>query len=259
VGMLYSMGILNGSYDTNVQEAIAEWYTRRPDRCERSNRYFILELRERPRFHAEVLAQLASTHHLIGTILVKGEPRLAIYETGVQVGVTPWEYDTNDYLAPFDRSTAFEAVKLDTPAILPQPEVVLNYQMGDTFVVEGYTVEQPTRQIGDFVHLTVYWRAIEKTGADFTAFTHLISTTDNQLYGQVDRRPGCTLRPTYQWDEGRQVVDHYQIPIAENAPSGNYVVRFGLYDSVTFQRLPLFNAHQEPMGDAVQTEGLLLE
>ncbi len=261
VGMLYASGILNGSYDTNVQEAIAEWYTRRPDRCERANRYFILELRERPRFHDEILTRLAATHQLIGTISVRGEPRLAVYEAGVpeDVDVIPWQYETGDYIAPFDGSTGFEGVKLDTPAILPQPEVVLNFQMGDNFVVEGYTVEQPTRQIGDFVHLTVYWRAIEKTGADFTAFTHLISTADQQLYGQVDRRPGCTLRPTYQWDAGRQVVDHYLIPIAGNAPSGNYVVRFGLYDSVTFQRLPLLNAQQQTMGDAVETEVLTLE
>lgn len=259
VGMLYSMGILNGTYETNVQEAIAEWYIRRPERCERTFRYYFLELRERPRFQEEVLAQLAATHHHAGTILVRGEPRLAVYESGVGDNGTPWEYETTEMISAFDSGSHADAIRLDTPAILPQPEVRLDLQMGENFVVEGYTIRQPARQIGDFVHLTVYWRTLEKTGADFTTFTHLISKDDQQLYGQVDRRPGCTLRSTYQWETGREVVDHYEIPIADNAPAGTYIVRFGLYDSATLQRLPVQSATGEPIGDVIETEMFTLE
>ena len=120
----------------------------------------------------------------------------------------------------------------------------LDVDFADGIRLVGYDVETESPQPGGIVYLTLYWQAQEPVAQKYKVFTHLLGEVynidnDNFLWGQQDNEPVNNSRPTTTWRSGEIIVDSYAIPIAAQAPPGNYQIEIGLYDPATGARLPL--------------------
>jgi hypothetical protein len=89
---------------------------------------------------------------------------------------------------------------------------------------------------GAMISETLRWRALTPPSGDYTVFVHLIGP-DGKLWGQVDSPPLGGSFPTGGWTAGEELVDRYNLPVAAEAPSGQYQVQVGLYRPTTGQRL----------------------
>ena len=85
---------------------------------------------------------------------------------------------------------------------------------------------------------------------------HLVGTVwnpalDSLLWGQVDRLPLEGNLPTDAWTPGRLVPDRYALPVDPNAPPGTYSLAVGLYDALSGERLPVYDAEGGLAGDQI--------
>jgi hypothetical protein len=63
-------------------------------------------------------------------------------------------------------------------------------------------------------------------------------------------------RLTTDWQAGEVIVDPYRVPLAADAPAGEYSVHVGLYLLETLERLPVLNTAGQPLDDKVIVGGL---
>ena len=102
----------------------------------------------------------------------------------------------------------------------------------------GYDMPQTVVEPGGVVELTLYWQALGPIQTRYKVFTHLLgetynATTDNFLWGQQDNEPVNGQEPVTMWVSGAIIADPYSIPIAADAPPGQYHVEVGMYRSVS--------------------------
>jgi len=140
--------------------------------------------------------------------------------------------------------------KLGTVKVRPLPRIFLrptfshpaDATLESVAKLIGYDVEPEGKAAsGGKLHLTLYWQAIGEPEQNYTVFTHLVGP-DGKIWGQKDNPPVRGTRPTTTWVKGEYIADEYLIPISPDAPSGEYVLYIGMYDPVSGQRLPAFDA-----------------
>jgi hypothetical protein len=129
----------------------------------------------------------------------------------------------------------------------PRPQIEIDADFNGQATLVGFDVLNPKStpegavqnlKSGDILAAQLYWRAEAEFDQNYTAFIHLIGP-DGLLYGQVDQPPGAGTFPTTGWLPGEYITDAYTIPIAPNAPPGDYQIEIGMYNSDTGQRLPV--------------------
>jgi uncharacterized membrane protein len=133
-----------------------------------------------------------------------------------------------------------------TPAI----QHPLEANLDDQVKFLGYDLDDTSAKPGGNLHLTLYWQALTEIDESYTVFTHLLAG-DNRIWGQKDSTPGGGTRPTTNWVQGEVIMDKYDIPIQDNAPSGQYILEIGMYQLKTGQRLPIVNDEGQVVGDRV--------
>jgi len=79
----------------------------------------------------------------------------------------------------------------------------------------------------------------------YTVFTHLLDAR-GEMRGQQDNMPQQGQLPTTCWQSGEFVTDVYDIPLAEDAPPGEYTVEVGMYYLPTGERLPVSGVPGQP-------------
>jgi len=126
---------------------------------------------------------------------------------------------------------------------------------GKTIRLLGYRLdgESDGRLIvrpGDTLTLTLYWQAIARPERSYTVFTHLLDA-GGQIRGQQDSLPGAGTLPTRSWLPGEVLTDTYSLPVALDAPAGEYRLEVGFYEADGGARLPVFDAAGQPAGDRV--------
>jgi hypothetical protein len=131
----------------------------------------------------------------------------------------------------------------------------LDLNLGEHIRLLGYDLPRTVAQPGGVVELTLYWQALEPITARYKVFTHLLgetynAATDNFLWGQQDNEPLNAQLPTTVWVPGAIVADSYNIPVAADAPSGQYSIELGMYGLVDGARLPVL-ANGAVVGDHV--------
>lgn len=131
-----------------------------------------------------------------------------------------------------------------------------DYRLGDAITLRGYDL--PRREVapGDVVELTLYWQTRDALPTRYKVFTHLLGETFNAaggnfLWGQQDNEPGGGQALTTLWTPGTIIADTYRIPVAPDAPPGEYTLEVGMYGLVDIARLPVFDAAGRPSGDAI--------
>ena len=270
VGMLYAEGALDGAFDTNGRDAVGDWYTRGAAYCPRDHKYFIYSQAVEPA-EADGLdllqQELEEEYGLWGRVLVNGEPRLHIYERGLTTGI-PRDFADEEYENAFDRLLSganFERAGSIAPALARQTiqhKTDFLFGSGDVGSVSstehdselalvGFSLERETVAPGDELEVTLYWRSRGPTALPYTVFNQLIDRTDNHKVGQRDGEPVCNRMPTTTWLPGDLIADRYRIAIAADARPGKYTWLMGVYARESGQRLPIFTADGNELGDAL--------
>ncbi len=120
--------------------------------------------------------------------------------------------------------------------VMPKTAVSLDYQLGETIQLQGYEMQTMPHEL----HLTLYWKAIQRPMEDYSAFAHLIGG-DSTLLAQSDSLPQQGNLPTWCWVPGEIVADKRILPLnnAQAVAPADRVIGIGLYDWRTGVRLPI--------------------
>ncbi len=117
----------------------------------------------------------------------------------------------------------------------------LDLTLGGSVHLRGFDLDRTQTTPGDALSLTLYWQGDGPTDLDYTVFVHLLGP-DGRPHGQVDRFPGGGAAPTTSWAPGQVIVDALSLPVADDAPAGDYHIAVGLYDVASGGRLPVTDA-----------------
>ena len=105
---------------------------------------------------------------------------------------------------------------------------------------------------GDWIDLTLTWRALAPIEESYTVFVHL-SDLSNRVWAQHDYTPLGGAFPTHlwipKWLPGQVVWDPYRLIVPEDAPPGDYLIEVGMYGMTSIQRIPHFDPEGDLTGD----------
>ncbi|MCL4238513.1 MAG: glycosyltransferase family 39 protein [Anaerolineae bacterium] len=132
-----------------------------------------------------------------------------------------------------------------------QPEEVL---FGDWARLVGHDLGNLKWQRGQRIVLTLYWQptAAAPPPRDYSVYVHLL-TPDGTLLRAFDGEPAGDTYPTRFWRPGESLLDYRILRVPEDIPPGPAILRIGLYDPLTHERLPV------TVGGAPAGDGLTIE
>ena len=132
-----------------------------------------------------------------------------------------------------------------------------DYLLGDLIRLRGYTLLTPQPRSGEIVQLILVWEAVVPIERRYKVFVHVVDSRGN-IVGQRDSEPGDGRRLTSGWQPGESVVDNYGILVQAATPPGSHLLRVGLYDLETGQRLGAW-LDGRTLGDAIDVAPLDIE
>lgn len=232
IGTLYADGILRGSYDSNENPQITWWYTRGALRCTADPRYFIIadlvqDEIEPPR------RRIAAEYDQVGTVLVRGQPRIRVFEQSPPRGPSGWQRNSEDMSPVFDRLLSFP---LADPGVWARGPVSplradVSVSFGDVARFEGYELFAERPDPGGVVRVDLFWTPF--VGGE--RYVPALRVGDAPTVGDGDG-PGCDKsRAWLEWEQGRPFAQRLSVPIRENAAPGRYPILIRLVDTATGQ------------------------
>ena len=252
VNQLYAAGTLQGSYVSNVRHWIPEWYIHNAIYCENDPEVVLIERLERLDEQVELHELMGDAYSLWGIIQAYNEPRLEIYRRqpapAAVVQLTAPLSVTAPYTIPFEIASA---------ELLP-PTTPVAYRFGDQLELIGYRLPTTTSRLGGQLPLVLVWRGLPTLGRNYTFFAQLLDANQRKS-GQLDTALSCNAGPTSEWAVGETMPGYYQIPIFPTESAGVYQLVIGLYDSQSVERLPLYTANGEALGDALPLAEITIE
>lgn len=122
----------------------------------------------------------------------------------------------------------------------PPVQIPARANFGNLITFGGATVSEflPAGSGGLAANIRLIWQARRPIPRPYTTFVHLVDES-GQIWGQADRQPGDGRWPTNTWDKGEWIIDEFQLLLKSGAPAGAYTLLVGVYDSQTFERLPV--------------------
>ena len=120
-------------------------------------------------------------------------------------------------------------------------------RLGDAIMLRGYALDAPV-VAGDDLRLTLYWQANERITEPYKVFVHLVDDA-GRIVAQADSIPTLAgdAAPTESWRKGEVIVDTHAVTVPA---AGRYRVLTGLYDPVSGERLPVWDAAGQPVDGA---------
>ncbi|MFQ6014166.1 MAG: 6-pyruvoyl-tetrahydropterin synthase-related protein [Anaerolineae bacterium] len=122
------------------------------------------------------------------------------------------------------------------------PDKVLGVQnpkrinLDDEVLFLGYDLAQGSVRQGESLRLTLYWKALHPLNADYSSFVHLDSPLDGTAQAlSNNQQPGGIA--TFSWLPTLYTRDPHILSIPVDTPPGQYLLRAGLYDVYTDERL----------------------
>ncbi|MGC9468644.1 MAG: ArnT family glycosyltransferase [Anaerolineae bacterium] len=237
VEQLFATGKLEGTYASNEEPEITIWYVRSGSRtmCGQPDVYVVAE-----DVQDEIAidwAEVERDYVLLAEILVGERPRIRIYVPRTRAGREPLRLYAGDYVADFDDGTTVAAYAVkDIPASLDSfTEVERDFDQVARLI--GYQIEPERPEAGDQLRVTLFWKALSSPERNYQVFTHLVQ--GDEILGQDDGAPACAFAPTSLWEQGEIVRDERIIELQPNWPAGEAQLYVGMYDLLTFVRLPV--------------------
>ncbi len=133
--------------------------------------------------------------------------------------------------------------RMDAPGFA----IPISATLGGEVQLVGATIT-PTQEA---LRVELVWRALVDPERRAQVFVHLLDA-DSQLVAQLDGAPADGY-PLNQWAAGEYVVDRRTLPLSADLPSGEYTVVAGLYDELSLERWPVYDAAgQRAPDDAVR-------
>jgi 4-amino-4-deoxy-L-arabinose transferase-like glycosyltransferase len=128
----------------------------------------------------------------------------------------------------------------------PRAQNATQYMFGKQIALVGFNLAKAAES-AQGLNLTLYWKRIAPMTTDYIVFVHLLDS-NGKIVAQKDQQPANGDNPTSLWDEGEVVIDSYAL----TAPTrGMYQIEAGLYRADTGERLPVFDAKGNALGDHV--------
>jgi hypothetical protein len=140
---------------------------------------------------------------------------------------------------------------------VPRPETAPEYHalkvefeqgiqlLGSFVTVNGDPLDRQP-QAGEWLRVTLFWTTSAPLTADYTVFVHAIDSS-GRIVAQEDSRPRHNALPTSSWQARQIVLDAHEFQLPEASAFDSLVIRIGLYDPVSGQRLKVM-----PTGDSVE-------
>ncbi|MEM9776973.1 MAG: glycosyltransferase family 39 protein, partial [Chloroflexota bacterium] len=193
VNYLFSTGELSGSYDTNEETDITNYYMRSGLRltCATPDIYIVAEnvFDVVPLRYDQIEANYSPTR----VLTVQGAPKITVYERSEAVSGEPIVQemtiggrDAQRIMRPEYVARLSGALTTDTE--LPEFEPV-SAQMGNFAQLKGYEINTTNAVPGGFIDLVLYWQADGSSEINYQTFTHLHD--GETMQGQLDGRPQC--------------------------------------------------------------------
>jgi hypothetical protein len=111
----------------------------------------------------------------------------------------------------------------------------------------GYNLQQGIAAPGESFHLELYWRALKDINANYSVFTHLLSS-DGERIAQMDSWRQRGESPTSTWQLGTMIAGEYELMVRKTKP-GTYHIHVGLYLPEILRRLWVVDASHQPQSD----------
>jgi len=174
----------------------------------------------------------------------------------------PIEAETADgdyhlYVGVKDENELLREVELGTILVsqrerayeVPQMGHELGWRLGEGITLLGYDVDERAKA-EQTLTLILYWQCAREMDESYTVFTHLLDE-NNAIRGQSDSLPAAGEAPTTTWIEGEVITDPHEIVADTQGHAGRYVLEVGMYDLQTGERLPVYDAQHNPVGDRI--------
>ena len=124
---------------------------------------------------------------------------------------------------------------------MPSSAEKTNHNFEGKIELAGYDIASQTIEQNSELILKLYWRKIAPLDKDLAVFVHLTTEKPWEIFGQKDKQPWDGEYPTSRWQLNEIITDEYKIALPQDIQPGNYVLRIGLYDPLTGERLLLTN------------------
>jgi len=132
--------------------------------------------------------------------------------------------------------------------------VTIQANLGDVILLEQAELLQSILQRGDLLEVSLRWRALTAISNRYIVFVHVLGP-NGELVAQDDVAPLQGARPTDTWTAETTLWDRHQINLPQDAPTGTYQVRVGMYpEGQPGQRLRVVN----PGEASVQDDSILI-
>ncbi len=123
-----------------------------------------------------------------------------------------------------------------------RPTIVAGADTEDGLRLQGYDLlpaaESPT--------LRLFWQTGDAVANDWIPYIHMTDTQGN-LVAQFDGPALAGLQPTSRWHSNAVYIDNRQLNLPAELAPGSYLLRIGLYDFKSGERLPF-----QPSADGIQ-------
>jgi len=174
-----------------------------------------------------------------------------------------------------ETTVSLTTIQVDAPRF-PPPIETMNSALGNfggRMLLTGSTVriggrasrvpwDAPlTAHAGEAVRVTLHWQCLRRMDDNYKIFVQFVGLglfnprTQGPLWGQHDFWPVGGAFPTHlwipKWVEGQRVADTHDFVIDPAAPSGDYLIAVGVYDTVGERRLGTLDAQGNMEGDWV--------
>ncbi len=113
----------------------------------------------------------------------------------------------------------------------------------------GYDLSSTTITSGQTLDLTLYWQARQLLITNYSALTQLVDEQQHLYSGQDNLHPGNL--PTTRWKLWGFVRDVHAVQVPPGTPPGDYFLVVGLYDPVTWARLPVVEGSDPGWSDVI--------
>lgn len=143
------------------------------------------------------------------------------------------------------------------PPLLDVAEIaairLLNWRMGNLADLLAVETSPQTARAGEALPITVCWRPLAQSDADYAIFVHLVGP-QNQVVARRQTFPGLGSYPTSVWQGNRPFCDVIRLEVpADLAETLRYQVEVGLIAPETGERLPVWDENRRPINAAFAT------
>ncbi len=145
------------------------------------------------------------------------------------------------------RSPAGQVIGVEHPA---------HVNLDDKVLFLGYDLASDTVRQGEALHLRLYWQALHPLEKNYSSFVHLDARPDLTTHAGSDNpHPGDARAqidiPTTTWSTDTYVRDEHHLAVAAQILPVEYILRVGLYDQKTNERLAVLNDQGEAVDEAI--------